>query len=115
MTTKEGQNAAMLCHLGGLIGSLITSITFGGAVGAAIFWLLRRDASEVVDRHGREALNFQLTMLIFALLIIPLCFIFIGLLLLPVLLIVGILFPILGASAASRGEDYRYPMTIRFF
>ena len=115
MTTKEAQNWAMFCHIGGLIGSLVTSITFGGAVGAVIFWLLKRGDSEFVDRHGREALNFQLTMLIFALLIIPLCFIVIGFFLLPVLLVIGILFPILAAAAASRGENYRYPMTIRFF
>jgi uncharacterized protein len=112
---KDAQNGALLCHLGGLIGSFITAITFGGAVGALLFWLIGREKSSFIDAHGREALNFQLSLLIYAMATVALCFVGIGILLLPALFVAGILFPILAAAAASRGEHYRSPITIRFF
>jgi uncharacterized protein len=115
LSSKDAQNGAMFCHLGSLIGSLVTSITFGGAVGALLFWLIGREKSAFIDAHGRESLNFQLSMLIYAVATVMLCFVGVGLLLLPVLFVIGILFPILATAAASRGEHYRYPLTIRFF
>jgi uncharacterized protein len=115
LSSKEAQNWAMYTHLGGLIGSIVTSATFGGALGAALFWLIKRDQSSFVDAHGREALNFQISMVIWAWLSALLCTILIGFVLLPIVVVVGIVCPILACAAASRGEHYRYPMTIRFF
>jgi hypothetical protein len=115
LSSKEAQNWAMYTHLGGLIGSLLTGVTFGGGLGALIFWLIKREESSFVDAHGREALNFQISMLIWAILTALLCFLLIGFLLIPVILIMSIVCPILAMGAASRGEHYRYPLTIRFF
>jgi len=57
-TQKPGQNArnmAMLCHLLGL---------FTGFVGPLILWLLKKDEDPFIDRQGKEALNFQITVVI---------------------------------------------------
>jgi uncharacterized Tic20 family protein len=112
LTHKEAQNWAVFSHLAGLIGSLATSITFGGAAGALVIWLLKRDASEVVDRNGREALNFQISMLLW---IAIAAWSVVGVVAIPLLHVLAIVFPIIAAVAASKGENYRYPLTIRFF
>lgn len=112
LTHKEAQNWAVFSHLAGLIGSLATSIAFGGAAGALVVWLLKRDASEVVDRNGREALNFQVSLLLWGFLS---HFIGMGGIAHTVLYVFAVAFPIQAAIAVSRGEEHRYPLTIRFF
>lgn len=114
LSSKEAQNWAMYTHLAGLIGSFV-GVNIGGVLGALIFWLIKRDQSDFIDTHGREALNFQISFLIWTWVTAALCFLFIGFLLLPVVIIAGIVLPILACGAASRGEHYRYPLTIRFF
>ncbi|MHC4989568.1 MAG: DUF4870 domain-containing protein [Planctomycetota bacterium] len=78
-----------------------------------VMWLLRKDESAFIDDHGREAVNFQISLLLIAAVSGLLVLIGIGLLVLLVLPWFGIICSILGAVAASRGEYFRYPMTIR--
>ena len=70
--------------------------------------------SEFVVAHAKEALNFQISLLIASLVCVALSFAFIGFALLPVLLIGGLLLPIGGAIEGGSGREYRYPVTIRF-
>jgi uncharacterized Tic20 family protein len=60
------------------------------------------------------ALNFQLAVLIASLIAAATICIFIGIILLPVVVIGNIVFSIIAAVAANKGEAYRYPITIRF-
>lgn len=83
---------------------------------ALIMWLIKREKSSFVDDHGREALNFQLSLLAYGVGVFVFGLVSCGagfLLYLPLyaLAIVGM---ILAAIAANKGEYYRYPMTIRF-
>ena len=110
LTNKEAQNWAIFSHLGGLIGSLIHAIPFGGIAGAAVVWLLKRNESEVVDRNGREALNFQISMSLWFALAMWSGIAFA----VPVLAALHLAFPVVAAIAASKGESYRYPLTVRF-
>jgi len=104
---------AMLCHLLAL---------FTGFLGPLILWLVKRDQSPFVDHHGREALNFQLTVLVASVCLGAMTFVLmfaflIGLLLVPVLMAASIgalVLEILATLAAQRGEWYRYPCCIRF-
>jgi len=86
---------------------------FTGIFGPLIIWLLRRDQSEFVDHHGREAINFQITLYIAAFVSFILIFVLIGFAFLLLIFIAQFLFPILAAVSASRGQDYRYPLTLR--
>jgi uncharacterized Tic20 family protein len=61
-----------------------------------------------------EATNFQLTILIAWIVSFVLVFVVIGFVLLPLVYLAGIIFPIMGGMAASRGEWYRYPFSIKF-
>ena len=78
-----------------------------------IMWLIRRDVSPFVDDHGREAVNFQISLFLFAAISGLLVLVGIGLIMLLVLPWFGIICSVLGAVAAGRGEYFRYPMTIR--
>ena len=64
--------------------------------------------------HGREAVNFQISMLIYAIISAFLFYLCIGFVLLPLVGILDIIFLIIAAIKANNGEHYRYPITIRF-
>ena len=86
----------------------------GHVVPPLIVWLLKRDESPEIDAHGKEALNFQISMLIYNVIAGVFCLVLIGFLILPILWVLNALFVIIAAIKASDGQLYRYPMTIRF-
>lgn len=111
MVTAEERSLAMLCHLLGI---------FTGFVGPLILWLVKKDSSTFVGHHGREALNFQLTLMIVFVALgsvtFVLMFVLIGLALIPVLIVLQVLAvvaEILAAVAAQNGQWHRYPFNIR--
>lgn len=110
--TEEERTLGMLCHLLGIL---------TGFLGPLILWLVKRDHSPFIAHHGREALNFQLTLLLAMLCLgsatFVLMFVLVGILLVPLLLVVPVLAliaEILAAVAAQKGEWHRYPCCIRF-
>jgi uncharacterized Tic20 family protein len=83
---------------------------------ALVMWLIKRDRSPFVDDHGREAVNFQLSLVLYTAVAIPLALLTCGagfLLWVPVYAL-GMVGMILAAIAAHKGQYYRYPVTIRF-
>lgn len=80
---------------------------------ALAMWLIRRSDSPFIDDHGKEAVNFQLSLLIYSLISGVLTIVLIGIPMLVAVYLLGIVGSILAAIAANRGEFYRYPMTIR--
>ena len=102
---KDVTNMAMLCHLLAI---------FTGFLGPLVIWLIKKDDAPFIDRHGKEALNFQLTVLIAMIISGLLTFICIGFIMLMVVWIADLILCIIAALKASRGEEYRYPLTIRF-
>ena len=77
-------------------------------------WLIKRADSPEIDATGKEVLNFQISYSLYAGAAILLCFVLVGFLILPVVLIIWIVCMILAAVRTSNGEAYRYPFTIRF-
>jgi uncharacterized Tic20 family protein len=108
---ESERNWAMFCHLSAFAGLFFP---FGGIIGPMIFWLSRKDTSELVDRNGRASLNFQLSMLLYTVLCIPLFFLLIGFLILGVLLVVEIVSVVVASIRAANGQDFSYPLTIPF-
>ena len=108
---SDDRTFGMLCHLSGLIASAVIGLGF---VGPLVIWLWKKDQSAFVDYHGKEALNFNLTVLLAAIVSFVLVFIFIGILLLIAVGIMALVFSILACIAANKGEYYRYPVCIRF-
>lgn len=76
-----------------------------------VLWLVRKDRSAFNDDHGREIINFMISMVAW----VPICVCtLIGIPFLLVVLVIAFISPIRAAVAASRGEYFRYPMTFRF-
>jgi hypothetical protein len=103
----------MYCHLSALAGLLVGGLTF---IGPLVCWLVKKDTSPLVDAHGKESLNFQLSMLVYQLAAIAVSFVTCGLGL-PinlVLLVCSIAMPIIAGLKVNEGRAYRYPLTIRF-
>jgi uncharacterized Tic20 family protein len=101
----------MACHLSALAGFVAPA--FGHVLGPLVVWLIKRGESAEIDAHGKEALNFQISMLIYNLVAGVLCLLLIGFALLAALHILNVVFVILAAFKASEGRMYRYPLTIR--
>ncbi|GBF35588.1 hypothetical protein DCCM_4717 [Desulfocucumis palustris] len=107
---SQEKNWAIFCHLGGFAGYIIP---FGNIIVPLVLWLIKRDESPFVNQHGKEALNFNISFIIYAFISGLLCLILIGFALLAVLVILQIVFIINASMCASRGEYYHYPLTIR--
>jgi uncharacterized protein len=107
---------ALAAHLSALL-SLVVGFPF---VGPLVVYLARKD-DPFVRRHAAEALNFNLSVMIYAIVLgittFVLIFFVIGLALIPVLILLALMWVILiclAAAKAGQGEEYRYPLTIRF-
>ncbi len=100
------------CHASALLGVFLHFP--GHVLGPLIVWLAKRDASPEIDAHGKEALNFQISMLLYNAVAAVFCLILVGFVFLAILWILNTVFVIIAAIQASDGKFYRYPMTIRF-
>ena len=101
---------AVLMHLLGFAGFVFP---FGNIIAPLILWLLKRAESPLLDRTGKEVLNFQISYVIYAAVAGLLCFVLIGFLILPAIFILWVVFMVVAAVKTGNGEEYRYPMTIR--
>lgn len=110
--SDEACKTASLVHLSALIGLLGNGIGF--LLGPLAVWLLKRDEDPFIDAHGKEAVNFQLSMILAAIVSAVLIVVLVGFLLLGIVFIAMVVFPIIAAMKARDGEMYRYPATIRF-
>lgn len=121
--TAEERNWAMAAHLAALVCALLTSWFFGvgGAIGALAIWLIKRDDSTFIAQHAKEALNFNVTMALIALLLIGLSILTFGIgliLTIPAALVIAIVWfvcTIIAAMRAKEGLPYRYPFALRLF
>ena len=97
----------MLCHLAALAGFI--GIPLGNILGPLIVWLIKREEDPFIDDQGKEALNFQITLTIAAIVAGLLICVVIGFVLLPVVLLLGLIFLIIASVEANKGTRYRYP------
>lgn len=108
---------AMACHLCGLLGYLANGL--GSLVGPLIIWILKKDEMPEVDAHGKEALNFNISVMLYGAVLVFVTVITFGFgifLTVPLgiaLAVFHIVFAIKAALAANEGRMYRYPLTIR--
>ena len=110
-TTADERTWGMLAHLSAFSFFIIPPL--GVVVGPLIVWLIKRDQSAFVADQGKEALNFNISVLIAALACGVLVFILIGILLGVALFIFWLAMTIVAAIKASEGACYRYPFTLR--
>ena len=108
---------AVLGHVSALSGFFTGG--FGCALGPLVIWLIKRDTLPFAGDQAKEALNFNITMLIAGVALVFFTLITFGvgaLLTVPLGLAVflyWLIFTIIAAINASNGVRYRYPMTLR--
>ena len=112
--SKDARMWAMFCHLGGLAGLIPIAPAFGSIIAPLIIWQIKKDEFPFVDEHGKEAVNFQISILLYSIICIPFCFICIGFIFLAVIGIIDIVCLLIATIKANNGEHYRYPICIRF-
>ncbi len=119
---SEERNWAMAAHLCGLLwaagGTGLIFIPFGSLalftmLGPLIIWRAKGQAMPYVAEQAKEALNFQITVFLLALLCVVLMFVLIGLVLLWALGLADLILVIIAAIQASDGKAYRYPCSLR--
>jgi len=102
---SEATTLAVLVHL---------SLFAFGLIGPLVLYLLKKDSSPFLRHHAAQALNFHLTVAIAVVASFLLLIVLIGFVLLPAVVIGSSVLAIVAAVRASRGEPYRYPLTIPF-
>jgi uncharacterized Tic20 family protein len=109
--TENERTWGMLAHLSALAGLVMPLI--GIVLGPLVVWLARRDESEFVAAHAKEALNFNISVLLGALACVLLMLVFIGFLLGTALFVAWLVMMLVAAIKASEGQTYRYPFSLR--
>lgn len=87
---------------------------FGGLLVPLIIWLTKRDEIIDMNEHGKAIVNFQLSLILYSIIAIPLLFILVGFVVLFAIAILGLVFPIINAVKANNKEPIYYPLTIPF-
>ncbi len=109
---RQDNQLLVITHLSQLI-VLITG--FGSLLVPLVLWLTQKEKVYLMDEHGKNIINFQLSLFVYFVICIPLILLFgLGLLGLVVLGIISIVFPIINAIRANNGEVPTYPFTFNF-
>ena len=121
MVTQNDKNYSTITHLSGFLGWLFP---LGNIIAPLLLWFAKKNDSSYINLHGKAAVNFQLSILLYsvllAILIIPITILTLGLGLIAILLaiipvlILKIALVIYASIKATNGETYNYPFTIDF-
>ena len=116
--SKDSRMWAMFCHLAGLAGFVIP-VVISGIIAPLIVWQIKKDEHPFIDEHGKEAVNFQISISLYMVIGIVACLVTcIGAVLIPFLAVAlgifDLVFLLIAALKANNGEHYRYPICIRF-
>jgi uncharacterized Tic20 family protein len=103
---QEDKTLALITHLSGIVAGFIVPL---------IIWLINKDKADKswLTGQAKEALNFQITLLIAYVVCVVLSFVLIGMILMPIIWIASIILMILAAVKSNNGESYRYPVALR--
>ena len=112
-STPDERTFALLMHLSVLGQWVIPPFAI---IAPIVMWQMKKDESPFIDEHGREVVNFQISLLLYAAVFFVLGFVTCGVAfgLVALVYVLGLVGMILGAIASNRGESFRYPMTLRF-
>ena len=109
---REDRQLLVITHLSQLV-TLVTG--FGSLIVPLIIWATQKEKVSNMDAHGKNIINFQLSLIVYFIICIPLILLFgLGLLGFIVLGISAIIFPVINAIKASNGETPTYPLSFNF-
>ncbi|MEL0456597.1 DUF4870 domain-containing protein [Flavobacteriaceae bacterium SZ-1-7] len=108
---RQDNQLLVITHLA----QLLTFLTgFGGLIVPLVIWATQKENVYKMDEQGKHIVNFQLSMLVYTIICIPLVLILVGIFGLIILGIISFIFPIINAIKASHGENPTYPLSLNF-
>jgi uncharacterized protein len=99
--TSDERTMAILSHILTLVAPVLAPL---------IIWLIKKDESKYVEYHAKESLNFQITMMIVAFVLV---ITIIGIILVWLVALLSLVLVIIATIKASEGKLYRYPFSLR--
>jgi uncharacterized Tic20 family protein len=108
---RQTRQWAFILHLSVLAGFLVP---LAGLVVPFVIWQLKKDELPGIDAHGKNAVNWILSGMIYGVVSVLLVFVIIGIPMLMALGALGVVFPIIAGIKANDGELWKYPMSITF-
>ena len=108
---RRDNQLIVITHLSQLVNFVIG---FGSLILPLVLWLMNKDKIYHMNEHGKEIINFQLSLIVYAIICIPLIFVIVGIFFLILLGLLSIIFPIINAIKASNGESPSYPLSLNF-
>lgn len=109
---REDRQLLVLTHLSQLV-TLVTG--FGSLIIPLVLWATQKDRVYQMDTHGKNIVNFQLSIIVYSIICVPLIiFLGLGILGLIVIGIIALVFPVINAIKASNGEAPKYPLSLNF-
>ena len=103
--TQDEKNLGLIMHVLSLVGFSL--------LGPLIVWLIKKDESPFMNKAGKELLNFQISLIIYAIGCAVLSCVGIGILMFIALGVAVLVFSIIGLIRISEGKIYRYPAILR--
>ena len=110
-SASNARTFAMLCHLSAFAGLFVP---FGNVLGPLIVWMVKKEELPEIDAHGKESVNFQISLTLYMIVSAFLILVIVGIFLMIGLAIFWAIVVIIASMRANEGGFYRYPLTIRF-
>lgn len=107
--SSDSRNLAMLAHLS----AFVVFVGVPSLIGPLVLWLIKRD-DPFVEANAKDALNFNISFLIYGLVAAISIVVLVGVIALPAVILTWFALVIVAAVKAANGEEYRYPFTIQF-
>lgn len=85
-----------------------------GTIVPILLWTSNKENDNVIDQHGKNIINWNISSMIYLIASFFLCFLFIGFPIIFIVVILYTIFPIIGAIKADSGEVWKYPLSIDF-
>ena len=107
----QSRQWAMFLHFSLLAGIVVP---LAGLVAPIIIWQVKKTEYPELDAHGKIAVNWILSLIIYAVVSALLILVIVGIPLLIALGVLAVVFPIVGGIKANNGEIWKYPLSIQF-
>ena len=111
LPSEKERQWAMACHLSAFFGLII--LPLGAILGPLCIWMLKKKHHPFINNSGKEALNFQISMMLWFLLSLALIRFGVGIFLIITIEVLNIIFIIMATFSAAKGRDFHYPLSIR--
>jgi len=90
------------------------AVPIAGLLAPIVIWQIKKDELPLIDEHGKNLMNWLLSLLVYTIACVLLSFLFVGIPLLFLLALLSVVFPIVAGIKANNGEVWKYPLSIEF-